>query len=114
MPSTPATPGCGPIADALLAWASATEGVEIQMRKGYVSLHSPRRKFAQVTRATSTAVDLTLRLDIPAGGPVDAIRVRADDPFDRRVRLTAADQVDEDLLDVLAAALDQNRQMQNR
>jgi hypothetical protein len=39
---------------------------------------------------------------------VDAIRVRADDPFDRRVRLTAADQVDEDLLDVLAAALDQN------
>lgn len=32
-----------PIADALLAWAAATEGVEIQMRKGYVSLHSPRR-----------------------------------------------------------------------
>jgi hypothetical protein len=39
----------------------------------------------------------------------EAIRVRADDPFDRRVRLTAADQVDEDILDVLAAALDQNR-----
>ena len=79
------------------------------MRQGYVSLHSPRRKFAQVTRATNTAVDLTLRRDIPADGRVDAIRVRADDPFDRRVRLTAADQVDEDLLDVLAAALDQNR-----
>jgi hypothetical protein len=59
--------------------------------------------------ADATALDLTLRLDIPAGGRVDAIRVRADDPFDRRVRLTGADQVDEDLLDVLAAALDQNR-----
>jgi hypothetical protein len=101
-------PGLRPIADALLAWAAATEGVEIQMRKGYVSLHSPRRKFAQVTRATNTAVDLTLRLDIPAGGRVDAIKVRADDPFDRRVRLTAADQVDEDILDVLATALVQN------
>ena len=101
-------PGLRPIADALLAWASATEGVEIQMRKGYVSLHSPGRKFAQVTRATNTAVDLTLRLDIPTGGRVDAIRVRADDPFDRRVRLTAADQVDEDILDVLATALVQN------
>lgn len=101
-------PGLRPIADALLAWAAATEGVEIQMRKGYVSLHTPRRKFAQVTRATNTAVDLTLRLDIPTGGRVDAIRVRADDPFDRRVRLTAADQVDEDILDVLATALVQN------
>lgn len=101
-------PGLRPIADALLAWASTTEGVEIQMRKGFVSLHSPRRKFAQVTRATNTAVDLTLRLDIPAGGRVDPIRVRADDPFDRRVRLTAADQVDEDMLDILATALVQN------
>ncbi|MCO4263555.1 hypothetical protein NG697_11575 [Pseudarthrobacter sp. MDT3-26] len=56
-------PELRPIADALLAWAAATEGVEIQMRKGYVSLHSPRRKFAQVTRTTNTAVDVALRLD---------------------------------------------------
>jgi hypothetical protein len=41
------------IADSILAWASSTEGVQIQMRKGYVSLHSPRRKFAQVTRSTT-------------------------------------------------------------
>lgn len=112
-------PQLRPIADAILAWASATDGVEIQMRKGYVSLHSTRRKFAQVTRATNSAVDVTLRLDAQrrdalgldaaAGGRLEAVKVRAGDAFDRRVRLTSADQVDEELLEILAAALEQNR-----
>lgn len=101
-------PELRPIADALLAWASATEGVAIQMRKGYVSLHSPRRKFAQVTRTTNTAVDVALRLDAPAEGRVEALKARPDDPFGRRVRLTSADQVNEDLLEILVRTLDQN------
>ncbi len=78
------------------------------MRKGCVSLHSPRRKFAQVTRTTNTAVDVALRLDAAAGGRLEALKVRSDDPFDRRVRLTSVDQVDEELLEILARALDQN------
>jgi len=112
-------PQLRPIADAILAWASATDGVEIQMRKGYVSLHSPRRKFAQVTRTTNTTVDVTLRLDIQgldaaglgaaAGGRLEAVKVRADDPFSRRIRLTSPDQVDEEMLEILAMALEQNR-----
>lgn len=107
------------IADAILAWASATDGVEIQMRKGYVSLHSPRRKFAQVTRTTNTAVDVTLRLDAQEldaaglgaspGGRLEAVKVRADDPFSRRIRLTSPDQVDGEVLEILAMALEQNR-----
>ncbi|MFF1251926.1 DUF5655 domain-containing protein [Pseudarthrobacter sp. NPDC058329] len=101
-------PHLRPIADAILAWASATEGVEIQMRKGYVSLHSPRRKFAQVTRTTNTAVDVTLRLDAPAEGRIETVKTRADDPFTRRVRLTSADHVDDGLLGILNVALDQN------
>lgn len=101
-------PRLRPIADALLAWASATDGVAIQMRKGYVSLHSPRRKFAQVTRTTNTAVDVTLRLDAPADGRIEAIRTRADDPFTRKVRLTSVEQVDDGLLDIMAMALEQN------
>ena len=112
-------PQLRPIADAILAWASATDGVEIQMRKGYISLHSPRRKFAQVTRTTNTTVDVTLRLDIQgldaaglgaaAGGRLEAVKVRADDPFSRRIRLTTPDQVDEEMLEILAMALEQNR-----
>jgi Domain of unknown function (DUF5655) len=101
-------PHLRPMADAHLAWASATDCVEIQMRKGYVSLHSARRKFAQVTRTTNTAVDLTLRLDAPAEGRIETVKTRADDPFTRRVRLTSADQVDAELLDILAVALEQN------
>lgn len=101
-------PQLRPIADAILGWASATEGVQIQMRKGYVSLHSPRRKFAQVTRTTNTAVDVTLRLNAPAEGRIEAARTRADDPFTRKVRLTSVDQVDDELLDILVAALEQN------
>jgi hypothetical protein len=103
-----AHPQLRPIADSILAWASATEGVHIQMRKGYVSLHSVRRKFAQITRSTNTAVDVTLRLDLPPEGRLERIRTRPDDPFTLRVRLTAPEQVDDELLDILATALEQN------
>lgn len=101
-------PALRPIADAFLAWAAETEGVEIQLRKGYVSLHSPRRKFAQVTRANNTSVDVTLRLDAPPAGRLTAVNVRAGDFFDRKVRLTSVEEVDDDVLDLLAKALHQN------
>lgn len=101
-------PQLRPIADSLLAWASATDGVQIQMRKGYVSLHSPRRKFAQVTRTTNTAVDVTLRLDAPAEGRLENVRTRPDDPFTLRIRVTSPEQVDDELLQILALALEQN------
>jgi len=101
-------PDLRPIADAVLAWASATEGVQIQMRKGYVSLHSARRKFAQLTRSTNSAVDITLRLDAAAEGRLERVRTRADDPFTVRVRLTAPEQVDDELLEILVLALEQN------
>jgi hypothetical protein len=39
---------------------------------------------------------------------VEALKARADDPFGRRVRLTSADQVDEELRAILARALDQH------
>lgn len=78
------------------------------MRKGYVSLHSRRRKFAQVTRANKTAVDVTLRIEMPIGGRLEPVRVRGGDFFDRKVRLTAVEQVDQELLGLLETALEQN------
>ncbi len=101
-------PQLRPIADAILAWAAATEGVEIQMRKGYVSLHSPKRKFAQVTRANNTTVDVALRMKAPAAGRLEAVKVRAGDSFDRRIRVTSADEVDAELLSILSVALEEN------
>ncbi|CAI3804700.1 DUF5655 domain-containing protein [Pseudarthrobacter sp. MM222] len=96
------------IADALLAWAAETDGVEIQLRKGYVSLHSTRRKFAQITRATNSCVDVTLRIDAPAEGGLEAVKVRAGDVFTRRIRLRADTPVKPDVLAFLTQALDQN------
>jgi Domain of unknown function (DUF5655) len=101
-------PQLRPIADALLAWATATDGVEIQMRKGYVSLHSPRRKFAQIARTNNTTVDVTLRTDDPAAGRLETVKTRADDPFTRRIRLRSVDDVDAEVLGVLESALRQN------
>ncbi|WP_395399746.1 DUF5655 domain-containing protein [Arthrobacter sp. UC242_113] len=101
-------PNLRPIANTLLAWAAAHPGVEIQMRKGYISLHTSRRKFAQVTRANRTAVDVTLRLEAQIGERLKAVKVRAGDFFDRKVRLTSEDQVDRDFLDFLETALEQN------
>lgn len=101
-------PELRPIADALLAWAAETEGVEIQLRKGYVSLHSSRRKFAQITRATNSCVDVTLRIDAPAQGRLEAVKVRTGDFFARRVRLRSAAEIDDDVLTVIAQALHQN------
>lgn len=102
-------PELRPIAEALLAWAAGTDGVEVQLRKGYVSLHSPRRKFAQVARTTNTTVDVTLRLDAPAQGRLEAVKARADDPFTRRLRIKAASEVDDEALAILQSALEQNR-----
>ncbi len=101
-------PQLWPIADAVLAWAAATDGVEIQLRKGYVSLHTRRRKFAQLTRSNNTTVDLTLRLAAPADDRLEAIKVRADDLFDRRIRLKTADDVDPYVLATLSRAVEQN------
>ncbi|MDQ0819235.1 hypothetical protein QFZ79_001530 [Arthrobacter sp. V4I6] len=97
-------PELRPIADDLLAWAAETDGVKIQLRKGYVSLHSPRRKFAQITRATNSCVDVTLRIDAPAEGRLEAVRVRAG----WRIRLRADTPVNEEVLAILARALHQN------
>ena len=95
------------IANALLAWAE-TEGVEVQLRKGYVSLHSARRKFTQITRAKNSCVDVALRIDAPAQGRLEAVRVREENFFARRSRLRDEAAIDDEVLAYLARALHQN------
>ncbi len=83
-------PELRPIADALLAWAAATDGVGIQLRKGYVSLRSPKRKFAQVTRANNTTVDVLLRASLEPGGRVEAVNHHGAHRSGKRGRQSAA------------------------
>lgn len=97
-----------PLAEAVLAWAETADGVTVQMRKTYVSLLSPRRKFAQVTPATKSSVDVSVRWEGPAHLRLEPVKARPDDPFTSRVRLRSSDDVDEVLFDILASALAQN------
>ncbi|MHA7141918.1 DUF5655 domain-containing protein [Arthrobacter sp. Sr33] len=92
-----------PIVDKLLAWALAAEGIEIQLRKTYVSLQTAHRKFAQITPTNKTSVDLFLRIDVPGEYRLEKIRVR-DDPFNRRLRLKTVSDIDASLIAALAHA----------
>lgn len=98
-----------PIADRILLWAAETSGVVIQMRKTYVSLQTPRRKFAQLTPTTKTAVDLHFRLAVPHLAALEAVRA-TNDPFAWRVRLRHEDDVDDALLGALSVALEDSRE----
>ncbi|MDN4610356.1 hypothetical protein [Arthrobacter burdickii] len=97
-------PHLKPIADRLLLWAAETPGTVIQMRKTYVSLQTSRRKFAQVTPTTRTAVDLFFRLAVPDLPGLEP--VRTSDPFAWRIRLRREEDVDDAVLRALSAALE--------
>ncbi|MDQ0261386.1 DUF5655 domain-containing protein [Sinomonas atrocyanea] len=97
-----------PVADAVLAWAGETHGVTVQLRKGYVSLLSPRRKFAQVSAATKTAVDVALRWDGPVPDRLEPTKVRSGDPFAWRIRLRSPEDADGGFFALLTSALRQN------
>jgi len=55
-------PALRPILDALVALASVIGEVEVQNRKTYVTLITPRRTFASIEPTTKSRVDLGLRL----------------------------------------------------
>ncbi len=61
-----------------------------------------------MTRVNNTAVDVTFRFEAPIGERLKAVKVREGDFFDRKVRLTSEDQVDQEFLDLLETALEQN------
>ncbi|MBG6184294.1 hypothetical protein IWX65_002267 [Arthrobacter sp. CAN_A214] len=92
-----------PIADRLLLWAQSAEHVEIQMRKTYVSLQTPRRKFAQVAPTNKTTVDVFVRVDLADVAALEPVR-NAGDPFAWRLRLREPAEVDDAVLDALTTA----------
>ncbi|MBG6216065.1 hypothetical protein IWX75_000502 [Arthrobacter sp. CAN_A6] len=98
-------PALRPIADRLLLWAQSADNVEIQMRKTYVSLQTPRRKFAQVTPTNRTTVDVFVRVDLSDLAALEPVR-SAGDPFAWRLRLREPADVDDAVLDALTAARD--------
>jgi hypothetical protein len=58
-------PALRPILDAILVHAADIGDVEVQTRKGYVTLLSPKRTFASIEPTTKKRVNLGLRIDAP-------------------------------------------------
>lgn len=72
--------GLRPIFEAVLAAVAAMGDVEVQARKTYTTLLTPRRTFGAVRPTTKTRVDLGLRIDgaEPGGGCSTAATSRAE------------------------------------
>jgi hypothetical protein len=99
-------PGLRAILDKIVEEAARCGSVVIQARKTYVSLVSPRRTFARVQPTTKTRVDLGLRLDGQA--PAGRVRSNSHDTMRPRIELTAAHEVDSEVVKWLRHAYTAN------
>ena len=102
-------PELRPILDVVLARVAQLGDVTIQARKTYVSLLTPRRTFAAVQPTTKSRVDLGLRLaNQPLGGRIESSKSMGSGQVTVRIGLTSIDQVDDEVLDWLQRAYDEN------
>lgn len=94
-----------PVLDAVLAAASEIGAVEVQARKTYVSLLTPRRTFAAVRPTTRSRIDLVVRLDgvEPEGRLLDG-RNSAGGGLNLRLELRSIDDLDDEAVRVLERA----------
>ncbi|MFJ6000843.1 hypothetical protein [Arthrobacter sp. NPDC092385] len=98
-------PALRAVADRILLWAAEAPEAVIQMRKTYVSLQTSRRKFAQLTPTTRTAVDLFFRMAVPELPGLEPVRA-TNDAFAWRLRLRREEDVDDAVLRALRTALE--------
>ena len=98
-----------PILDAVLATCSAIGEVEVQARKTYTSLLTPRRTFAAVRPTTKTRVDLGLRIDDaePGGRLLDGSNT-AGGSVNLRVPLHTVDDLDDEAVGLLRRSYQAN------
>ena len=93
-----------PIHDAVMAAIGGFGDFEIAPKKGYVSLRR-KKQFAMVGPATNTRVEVGLNMtDVPA-----TVRLEAQKPggmCQYKVKLTAAAEVDRELIDWIRRAYD--------
>jgi len=98
-----------PVLDAVLAAAARLGDVEVQARKTYTTLLTPRRTFAAVRPATRTRVDLGLRIDgtQPGGRLLDGSNT-AGGSVNLRIGLHDVADFDDEAAGLLATAYHAN------
>jgi hypothetical protein len=98
-----------PILDAVIAAASTFGALDVQARKTYTSLCTPRRTFAAVRPTTKTRVDLALRLDgVQPGGRLLDGKNTAGGGLNLRIALETVDDLDGEALTLLREAYDKS------
>jgi hypothetical protein len=101
-------PHLRPIYNAIVQAALALGDVEIQARKTYVSLLTPRRTFARIQATTKSRVDLGLRLEgFEPAGRLRPSKIHESTPL--QISFTSPDEVDQEAIAWLERAYDQNR-----
>lgn len=102
-------PHLRPIFDAAAAAISTLDGAELQARKTYVSLLSPRRTFGIIQASTKKRVDLGLRLDdVEPEGRLLVAKSLGSDTITRRIALESVDDLDETALTWIQRAYEVN------
>ena len=102
-------PELRPIFDAVIAAVSSFGEVDVQARKTYVSLVTPRRTFAIVQASTKKRVDVGLRLGAiePSGRLLDA-KSLGNETITRRIALESVEDLDDEALGWLHRAYDES------
>ncbi|HVS42143.1 MAG TPA: DUF5655 domain-containing protein [Candidatus Dormibacteraeota bacterium] len=100
-------PRLRPILDAVVAVAGTFGPIDVQARKTYTTLLTPRRTFAAVKPATRTRVDLALRLDgVEPGGRLLDGSTTAGGGINLRIALASVDDLDDEAVALLRRAYD--------
>ncbi len=93
------------ILDAVLAVTATFGDVDVQARKTYTTLMTPRRSFAAVRPTTRKRVDLVLRLDgVQPGGRLLDGRNSAGGGLTVRIPLASVDDLDDEAVALLRRA----------
>jgi hypothetical protein len=92
-------PALRPILDTILGMLPSVGQVEVQARKTYVALISPKRTFAAVQPTTRKRVDLGLRLaaDQEPGGRLELAPNFGQSSVTRKIGLASPDEIDEEV-----------------
>jgi hypothetical protein len=98
-------PDLRPILDAIVVAAPSLGEVEVQARKTYVTLLTPKRTFASIEPTTKSRVDLGLLLpDQKPDGRLEPARSMGQGAVTVRIGLESADEVDDEVIGWLRTA----------
>jgi hypothetical protein len=102
-------PGIRPIFDHVLEVLPSVGNVEIQARKTYVALLSPKRTFASIQPTTKTRVDIGLRLDgVQPEGRLEVAKSIGQSSMTHKVALSSPADLDDEAVGWLRRAYEAN------